>query len=107
MVIQILLLILSSIFICAVLGLAQPILIPKDNYYMIAREAVIIIVADLFLIASDPALTANQKGKFGITIVIIVGLYLAIMISLMAISVVSVSKQKVKRHYAKKSYVSH
>ena len=99
MTIQILLFLLSTFFICAVLGAALPFKIMRQNYYSLATEGIIIVVMDLFLVVSDPSLTGKVQKYIGITIVLIVSTYLAIFLISQIYLSISLSAKKIKSHY--------
>ena len=80
---------LSTIFLCAVIGMVHPFKILSQNYFRLASEAVILTVMDLFLIVSDPSLSGEAKSYLGIAMVLIVSLYFAIFIGSLVITSIS------------------
>ena len=80
MSIQISVFLVGTFFISAVLGLVHPFKILPQNYISLATEAIIIVVADLFLVISNPSLTGMTQRYVGYSIVLIVSTYLCIFI---------------------------
>lgn len=74
---QALTIILSTIFVIAILGSAHPYQRVSSNYHHIASESVIIVVMDLLLFSSDPAVTVDDRKKLGFSLIAILGLSIA------------------------------
>ena len=60
--VQMMLFILSTIGICAVLGSVHAFTILPENYLSLGREAMILLVLDLFLVVSDPSLSVSVQS---------------------------------------------
>ena len=100
MILQILLFLVISFFICAVLGAIHPFKVLHQNYKSLVTEAIIIFVMDLFLIVSDPNLAGKHKANVGLTIVIIVALCLIIFITSLLYTSISILIRYIRRYFA-------
>ena len=58
-VIQLLVFNLSTVFICAVVGIVHPFKKLSENYQSLACEALILVIMDFYLIVSNPAIPAK------------------------------------------------
>lgn len=74
LVLQVLLIELSTIYLMATLGSAHPYADIKRNYISILNEFVIVVIADLLLFSSDPALDGFTRLYLGWAIVGVLGL---------------------------------
>ena len=66
----------STVLIVAVLGMAHPFRIVRDNYKMIASESVVIFILDMLLFASDPNTDPEGRSYIGFAIIGALGTYL-------------------------------
>ena len=73
LVFQVLLVTLSTILIMALLGGAHPFKIVSRNYIGLISEFVIIVIMDLLLFSSDPAIEPESRGYLGWSIIGILG----------------------------------
>ena len=76
LVLQVLVVVLSSIFITAILGFVHPQRIVKDNYKEIWNESVIIMILDLLLFSSDPSVVPKSRSYIGYTMIGVLGVSL-------------------------------
>ena len=101
-VIQILIAMLSTVFLAAVVGMIHPFQILPENYKSLASEGVILVVMDLFLIVSNPALPAKVKAYLGYVIVLIVSSFFAVFIGALFYSSISLCIRYIRRYLAKR-----
>ena len=75
MVVQVLLTSLSSIVILTILGFAHPYADMQKNRVGMVSEFVILLVLDILLCTSDPALEVNARTKLGFIVIAILMFY--------------------------------
>ena len=68
---------LCTIAIMALLGNKHPFRVVRRNYHELASEAVIIVVLDLLMFSSDPAVDLVSRMMIGWAIISILGLSIA------------------------------
>ena len=76
MVLQAISIVVSTIFIVAVLGMSHPFKRVSLNYWTIMSESVIIWIMDLLLFSSDPLIETHSRIKIGYAMIAILGLSL-------------------------------
>ena len=76
LVVQVMVVALSSIFLSAILGFVRPQIIVKNNYKEIWNESVILIILDLLLFSSDPKVDPEGRSYIGYTMIGVLGVSL-------------------------------
>ena len=84
MVAEVLLITQVTIFMISVLGTVHPLQNIRMNYNEMASEAIVIIVLDLLLVATDPTIEPEKKNKvFSLSIISIISLSILISVAKM------------------------
>ena len=78
MVLQAIIIVVSTIFIVAVLGMSHPFKRISLNYWTIMSESVIIWIMDLLLFSSDPMIETSDRKELGYSMIVILAVSLAI-----------------------------
>ena len=76
LVFQVLTVILSTVMIVAVLGMAHPFSDVKRNYKMIGSEYVVIVIMDMLLFTSDPSNEPSSRSYIGGAMIAALGISL-------------------------------
>ena len=97
LILQLILLSLSTIFVMMVLG-NRPHQELRQNYMItgLAGEAAVLIIQDLLLFSTDPLVIPEHRDKIGLCIMIVMGLNILFAVTPLIIESIQESKRQCK-----------